>query len=580
MRRRRPSPPGKSVAATSWKWSRTDANVSSKRRSTVSASSSRRLSSSFRLCSRSARWSPELGEALLLALVLLFGQRVDAAQRLAAALEAHELLGQLLGIVTFGRFGAGLLDPPLELLRLGCERRELDVDRRGPLAGLGRGAAKLGLLRAELAELLAELSRPLAARIGPRAEAGLEAGRDLDRFGEDGRQPLCRLGRTRVGGDRLGRRLLGGGLQLIDLSLERPASGFELEQHGLRRLARVPELAPLGVVGKAFTGHRELRCIEQLLLLDDPSLGLRAADDDAEVPETGSARLLEERQCARCVSRQDSAGPPGKGGSNRALVAGVDREGRKDEALAPLGQRTGSRRKSLELCQRPLERAEALTSQPRLLAKPLPLRGSRSRRIGPESLGQGLRALTPVLEPLGGALQPVEAGRRLLASPGRADELTLDAVSLREQRLELLARPVPRKARSPAPLVGLCPALLDLLQLELGDPRLDRPDLAAQLLGPLGGGGLQRQRAQALLDLGLEVPGALDIDRDSGELQLRAMAAPLEPSQAGGLLDELAPLLGLRAEDLLDAALADDRAHLAAEPDVGQQLDQIRAAYR
>ena len=63
------------------------------------------------------------------------------------------------------------------------------------------------------------------------------------------------------------------------------------------------------------------------------------------------------------------------------------------------------------------------------------------------------------------------------------------------------------------------------------------------------------------------------------ELQLGAVPAALELAEAGGFLDELAPLLGLAAEDLLDTALADDRAHVAAEADVGEELDEIRAAH-
>ena len=58
------------------------------------------------------------------------------------------------------------------------------------------------------------------------------------------------------------------------------------------------------------------------------------------------------------------------------------------------------------------------------------------------------------------------------------------------------------------------------------------------------------------------------------------MTPPLEAAEARGLLDEQPPLLGLAAEDLLDAALADDRAHLAAEAHVGQELDEIRAPHR
>ena len=54
VRRRRPSPPGNSVDATSAKFDSTAAYVSAKRRSTVSVSSRRSLSSSARLSSRSA----------------------------------------------------------------------------------------------------------------------------------------------------------------------------------------------------------------------------------------------------------------------------------------------------------------------------------------------------------------------------------------------------------------------------------------------------------------------------------------------------------------------------------------------
>ena len=292
------------------------------------------------------------------------------------------------------------------------------------------------------------------------------------------------------------------------------------------------------------------------------------------------------RACSRNLSAVAASGastaPPARRARPRspARRRGRPSSDERTSSLALLGERAGCRWQSLELGQRPLERAEALASEPGLFAKPLPLGRASPRRIGPESLGQGLGALAPVLEPLGGALQPVEARSRLLAAPGRADELAFDAVALPEQRLELLARPVAREARGLAPLVGVRAALLDLLELELRDPRLDRADLAAQLLGPLGRGRLERERAQALLDLGLEVAGALDVGRHPRELQLGAVPAPLEAAEAGGLLDEPAPLLGLRAEDLLDAALADDRAHLAAEADVREQLDEIGAPHR
>ena len=57
------------------------------------------------------------------------------------------------------------------------------------------------------------------------------------------------------------------------------------------------------------------------------------------------------------------------------------------------------------------------------------------------------------------------------------------------------------------------------------------------------------------------------------------MLAALELAEAGRLLDELAPLLRLRGEHRLDLALADDRVHRAAEPDVGEQLDEVGAPH-
>src|SRR6185503_14857466 len=77
----------------------------------------------------------------------------------------------------------------------------------------------------------------------------------------------------------------------------------------------------------------------------------------------------------------------------------------------------------------------------------------------------------------------------------------------------------------------------------------------------------------------LEVARAFGLDLDAGELQLGAMAAALELAETGRLLDQRAPLGRLRGEDLLDPALADDGVHLAAQPDVGQQLDDVGPAH-
>src|SRR6185312_5170400 len=59
------------------------------------------------------------------------------------------------------------------------------------------------------------------------------------------------------------------------------------------------------------------------------------------------------------------------------------------------------------------------------------------------------------------------------------------------------------------------------------------------------------------------------------ELELGAVAPTLELPEPGCLLDERAPILGLRGKHLLDLALADDRVHGRTEPDVGEDLDEV-----
>src|SRR5439155_17474989 len=102
-------------------------------------------------------------------------------------------------------------------------------------------------------------------------------------------------------------------------------------------------------------------------------------------------------------------------------------------------------------------------------------------------------------------------------------------------------------------------------------------DLDRQLLRALGCAGLKRERPQAFRQLLLQITCALDVACDARELQLGAMASPLEASEACRLLDESAPLLRATCEHRLDPALSDDRAAAGPEPDVGQQLDEVRA---
>ena len=121
--------------------------------------------------------------------------------------------------------------------------------------------------------------------------------------------------------------------------------------------------------------------------------------------------------------------------------------------------------------------------------------------------------------------------------------------------------------------------MLDALELGRGDAPAETFELDPKLLGALRRGGLEREGPQALADLVLEVSRPLGLDLDAGELELGAMAAALELAEAGRLLDQRAPLGRLRGEDLLDPALPDDGVHLAAEADVGQELDDVGAAH-
>ena len=57
------------------------------------------------------------------------------------------------------------------------------------------------------------------------------------------------------------------------------------------------------------------------------------------------------------------------------------------------------------------------------------------------------------------------------------------------------------------------------------------------------------------------------------------MAASFEAAEPGRLFDQRPPLGRPRREDRLDLALADDRVHPLAEPEVGEQLDEIEPAH-
>ena len=162
---------------------------------------------------------------------------------------------------------------------------------------------------------------------------------------------------------------------------------------------------------------------------------------------------------------------------------------------------------------------------------------------------------------------------------GGLREPVLGLATLCEDALESLVVTTAILGRRGHPLVHLGQPALDPLELGGGEPRLQELDLAGELLRALRGRRLQGQRPQALAHLVLEVARPLRLRLDPRELQLCPVAPPLELPQARGLLDQRAPLVGLGGEDLLDPALPDDRVLLAGEPDVREQLDDVRPAH-
>ena len=107
------------------------------------------------------------------------------------------------------------------------------------------------------------------------------------------------------------------------------------------------------------------------------------------------------------------------------------------------------------------------------------------------------------------------------------------------------------------------------------DPRPQARELDHELLRAFRRRRLERERPEPLPNLRLDVAGALDLDGDTRELELGAVTAGLEAAEAGSLLDQRTPLGRPRREDRLDLALADDRVHSLAEPEVGEQLDEV-----
>src|SRR6185436_9280218 len=177
-------------------------------------------------------------------------------------------------------------------------------------------------------------------------------------------------------------------------------------------------------------------------------------------------------------------------------------------------------------------------------------------------------------------------GERQLGEPrARRLERGLVLVERLAQHLELRLLGVERDRRG-----ALALGLRRVPRLERARALLELQEAAAEqhALAPLhlflhrtpaaGLGGLPFQALELLLDLVDDVVHAQQVLLRGFELELRLAPARAVLRDAGGLLDDRAPLGRLRREDLPDLALLDDRVRLRTEPGVHEQLVDVAQA--
>ena len=466
----RPLPPGKSVATTSAKCCSTarvrlrEALLDRLRQLGAQLLELRRASRS-----RSSRSLDQLLEPLLLARVLLGGERVDLAELLPAAREPLDLRAQRVAPPRrpAARPRASSGSRASDLLALALEPGRLDLDLREPLGRLGRLAAQLRLAGAQLAEPLAE-PRPTGCRPrrrAPRAQART-GGRPTRPPLEQRRRPA----RTpRRGASSESRARLGAALRL--------GAGREPRLAAARRRARASRSSARAVSHEL--GARA-RVVHRRRL---PAA--RGADHDLLVRRR---RLRERKPWAR------------------------SRSARRGRAVSAARSRRSSARSTR-------------ASQP-VEARRWPARaGRRPRRA------------------------PPRPARRSSSRPSSFSSRRRRSASAAVRRSRDLRKPTRRAARD---------------RRRRGAPRAPRSARRASAARSAAVAWSASGRRRLRTSVSRSRARSTCVG-DAGELQLGAVAAALEPSKPGRLLHERAPLRRLGREDLLDAALADDGVHLAAD---------------
>jgi hypothetical protein len=100
---------------------------------------------------------------------------------------------------------------------------------------------------------------------------------------------------------------------------------------------------------------------------------------------------------------------------------------------------------------------------------------------------------------------------------------------------------------------------LELERAVAGHPQVEVAELAAVPLVALGLLGLAAEVAEAALELAEHVADAQQVLLGLLDLLLGGLLLGLEAGDAGGLVEDVAAVLGLAADDPADLALLDDR---------------------
>jgi len=176
----------------------------------------------------------------------------------------------------------------------------------------------------------------------------------------------------------------------------------------------------------------------------------------------------------------------------------------------------------------------------------------------------------------------VEHLHRLLALARRVGELLFRPPALGEARPRASSSAECRARSAAARRLSVSPSRSSSVSRSSSAIRARRrANLAAQLLGALGRGGLQRERPQPLLDLVLEVACALDLDGHPRELQLGPVPSRLEAADSPA-----ASSISARRSSGFEARIASTLPWPMIEcipwprTEVGEDLDQVETPDR